>query len=253
MTNFGIKTRFRICELFGIPLYLDFSFGFLLVYICLSVGSVDYGIAVALTLAVSITLHELGHSLTARAFGYSTRDITLSLLGGCASLTALPRKAWQEFLTAIAGPAVSFVLGTLAYILLFGTSIESEWLCSILFTVYVMNFMLGLFNLLPALPMDGGRMFRSALSVFLGRLRATEIAMYVGRAVAVALVLLPVFGIQHIWIFPIGGNFFLRLMIAWMVWQEGYREYQMAKVESSWRRWSQDDFRARVSPPPYDD
>ena len=94
--------RFQICEAFGIPVFLDFSFGVLLLLFVLDAGSFVYGLGIALTLAISVLLHELGHTLTARAFGYATRDITLSLLGGCAALTALPRKAWQELLTAAA-------------------------------------------------------------------------------------------------------------------------------------------------------
>ena len=84
----------------------------LIIIVCIGSASVGrgYGLDIVLSLAlaavllVSIVLHELGHSLTARAFGYRTRLITLSLLGGCASLCAMPRKAWQEFLTAAAGP-----------------------------------------------------------------------------------------------------------------------------------------------------
>jgi len=249
---FVFKCRFHICELFGIPLYVDITFLFILLMMVSNFGSLDFGFAMALVLAISITLHELGHSLTARAFGYHTNDITLSLLGGCASLIALPQKAWQELLTAIAGPAVSFVLSILAYLVLRFSPIENQWLFDVLYGVYVMNMMLGTFNLLPALPMDGGRVFRSALRMFMTRVKATYIAMVVGRTLAVALVLLPIMGIHHIWIFPIGGSFFIRLLIAWMIWQEAYREYRIALSESDFRNWTQRDFNARVSPPPYD-
>ena len=107
--------KLHICDAFGIPVYLDFSFIVLLVIFMTDFGSFTYGLSFALALAVSVTLHELGHALTARVFGYPTRDITLSLLGGCASLISLPRKAWQEFLTAAAGPAVSFLLSGLCW------------------------------------------------------------------------------------------------------------------------------------------
>ena len=102
--------KIRVCELFGIPIYLDFSLIILLVMFVMDFGSFTYGLSFALALAVSITLHELGHSLTARIFGYNAREITLSLLGGCASFINLPRKASQEFLTALAGPIVSFAI-----------------------------------------------------------------------------------------------------------------------------------------------
>ena len=127
-----IPNRFRLCELFGIPIYLDFSLVILLVMFATDGGPLLTGLLSALLLLVSITAHELGHSLTARSFGYPTRDITLSLLGGCASLIALPRKASQEFLTAIAGPAVSFLASVwhnrgvaLAGLMAYGRAAES--------------------------------------------------------------------------------------------------------------------------------
>lgn len=246
----AIRNKFHICDLFGIPVYLDISFAFILLMFLFDMPA-GYGIAFALALAVSIVLHELGHSLTAAAFGYRTNDITLSLLGGCASLIALPRKAWQEFLTAVAGPAVSLLLSGLFYFLLYAP-IESQWLFTVLWFTSVMNLTLALFNFLPALPMDGGRIFRSALRLFMTRLKATYVAMIVGRVVAVMLVVLPLLGIHHIGPIPIGGYLFIRILIAWMIWREGMREYQLAKVESDFGRWTQADFNARVSPPPYD-
>jgi hypothetical protein len=76
--------------------------------------------------------------------------------------------------------------------------------------------------------------------------------MVVGRVAAVLLVVLPILGITSIWIIPIGGSFFLRLLIAYMIWTEGYREYRASLMEESFRGWTQDDFDARVSPPPYE-
>ena len=116
--------KIRVCELFGIPIFLDFSLIILLVMFVMDFGSFTYGLSFALALAVSITLHELGHALTARVFGYRTRDITLSLLGGCASLIALPRKASQEFVTAAAGPAVSFAISGIGHRRISGLSIN---------------------------------------------------------------------------------------------------------------------------------
>ena len=100
--------------------------------------------------------------------------------------------------------------------------------------------------------MDGGRIFRSVLRIAFTRAKATYVAMVVGRAAAVMLVVLPLLGITHIWIIPIGGSIILRALIAWMIWQSGYREYLMALEEERFTRWTQADFDARVSPPPYD-
>lgn len=269
--------KYRIFELFGIPIYLDFSLIILLLMFSTGGGDLLSGLFAAFLLLASITLHELGHALTARAFGYRTHDITLSLLGGCASLIALPRKPSQEFLTAVAGPAVSFVLSFLgicglaicssegslwsAFLFVVGDVLDSfglhglasgdffvtrslAWLAGPLFYLAAMNAMLGFFNLLPGFPMDGGRIFRSAMRAFMSRARATYIAMVVGRAFAILLALSALNRILH------GGNWgFVTLLIAWMIWREGAREYRQVLAEGEWGgRW---DFSARVSPPPY--
>lgn len=242
------RSRYQLCELFGIPIYVNSSFVFLLILFVLDMNSFSYGLSLALVLAISVTLHELAHALTARAFGYRTNDITLSLLGGCASLIALPRKAHQEFLTAIAGPLMSFAIAGVAMLpMLLGVRIDSYYLRFILVYSMWMNVMLGGFNLLPGFPMDGGRIFRSVMRVFLSRAKATQVAMWVGRAFAVLL------GFRGLWSMLNGGGFgFISLMIAWMIWREGYREYQMALAEEDFRNWTQEDFNARVSPPPYE-
>lgn len=267
--------RYRLCDVFGIPLYLDFSLIFLLIFFVLG-GSLHQGIVCAAILLVSITAHELGHALAARAFGYPTRDITLSLLGGCASLISLPRKAWQEFLTAVAGPAVSFLLAALGALMISLVAVQGTFLdafgyvvkdalssfrinvelggdiyfdrddavlVSTFFYLSIMNMILGLFNLLPGFPMDGGRIFRSAMIPALGRVKATYYAMIVGRVFAVVL------GFLGVWRIINGLNWgFVTILIAWMIWKEGYREYMMAKMESAWNF---DDYRAKASPPPY--
>ena len=270
--------------MFGIPVYLDLSLIVLLFMFALN-GGIQSGLVCAALLLASITAHELGHALTARAFGYQTRDITLSLLGGCASLIALPRKASQEFLTALAGPAVSVAICVLAIFGLNALSIEgsafelvwksivgtvqvgrfhecpdlvfffcgdepllackasSYYLLDALFYLAVMNLMLAIFNLLPGFPMDGGRVFRSAIRPFMSRVKATYIAMVVGRVVAVGI------GLRGLWRVLYGGGWgYITILIAWMIWREGYREYLLAKAESQWDGF---DYRARVSPPPY--
>ena len=237
--------KIKVCDAFGIPVYLDFSLIILLILFVMDFGSFVYGLSFALALALSIVAHELGHALTARAFGYHTRDITLSLLGGCASLISLPRKAWQEFLTAIAGPAVSFVISGLAWLSLNFLPVEERWTVLVLYYTMWMNFVLGCFNLLPGFPMDGGRVFRSVASVFTTRTKATYIAMIVGRGFAILLALRGLHSIV-----TGGGWGFISILIAWMIWREGWREYQMARMEESARGWG-NDWSARVSPPPY--
>ena len=238
--------KFRICSVFGIPVYLDMSLIILLVLFVMDFGSFSFGLACALALAVSITLHELGHALTARAFGYQTRDITLSLLGGCASLIGMPRKASQEFLTALAGPLVSFLLAGVGWAAARFLPIENAWLWGVLAYVFWMNLILGAFNLLPGFPMDGGRIFRSVARIFTTRAKATYAAMIVGRGFAILLALR---GLHAI--FTRSGWGFISLLIAWMIWKEGWREYVQAVQEERWG--SPWEFSARVSRPPYDD
>lgn len=249
MLNFGFR-KFKLGAMFGIPVYLDWSTIFLALMFLQS-GDIVFAVGLAVILLASIVLHELGHSLTARCFGCETRDITLTVIGGCASLERMPRKAWQEFLVSAAGPATSFVLGIVLYVAaLFLTG--NNLLGILLYCGAQLNIGLGLFNLLPGFPMDGGRIFRSVMRAFMTRAKATYAAMVVGRVAAGLLVLGPLLGVTHIWIIPIGGSFILRALIAWMIWQEGWREYQLALAEESFSRWTQDDFEARVSPPPYD-
>ena len=249
MLNFGFR-KFKLGAMFGIPVYLDWSTIFLALMFLQS-GDIMFAVGLAVILLASIVLHELGHSLTARCFGCETRDITLTVIGGCASLERMPRKAWQEFLVSAAGPATSFVLGIVLYVAaLFLTG--NNLLGILLYCGAQLNIGLGLFNLLPGFPMDGGRIFRSVMRAFMTRAKATYAAMVVGRVAAGLLVLGPLLGVTHIWIIPIGGSFILRALIAWMIWQEGWREYQLALAEESFSRWTQDDFEARVSPPPYD-
>lgn len=241
------SSRYRLCDLFGIPIYVSTSFILLLVLFVLNFGSFSFGLSMALVLAISVTVHELAHALTARFFGFRTSDITLSLLGGCASMISLPRKAVQEFLTALAGPLMSFALaGGVLLMSILGVPVRNHWLLAVLDYAFWINVMLGGFNLLPGFPMDGGRIFRSVMRLFLSRARATQVAMWVGRGFAILL------GLRGLWSILNGGSFaFITVLIAWMIWKESWREYQLALAEEDLRRWTQDDFNARVSPPPY--
>jgi Zn-dependent protease len=142
-------------------------------------------IGLVVALFGSIVLHELGHALMARRYGIGTADITLYLFGGVARLERMPRSAGPELLIALAGPAVNFAIvvgllsllaiGDLLHLPSSGFVKDLVWL----------NAGLGLFNLLPVFPMDGGRVLRALLSGPLGRLRATELAALLGRVVAV--------------------------------------------------------------------
>jgi Zn-dependent protease/predicted transcriptional regulator len=150
-------------------------------------------------LFVCVVLHEFGHILVARRYGIQAPDVTLLPIGGVASLQKIPDRPSQEFAIAIAGPAVNFVIA-IVLLLLVG-SFDSADLArlddpqvSLLARLADANLFLAIFNLIPAFPMDGGRVLRSLLAMRLGRARATRIAASVGQAFAFGLGFLGLFG-----------------------------------------------------------
>jgi Zn-dependent protease/predicted transcriptional regulator len=149
-----------------------------------------------------IVLHELGHAITAKQFNFKTRDITLLPIGGLARMEALPDKPWQEFLVAIMGPVVNLVIAFFIFIFLkisnnFPgeiTAVEANitrgnfWV-----QLYTVNVFLALFNLIPAFPMDGGRVLRALLSIKLTRARATKVAAFLGQFIAMIFIVVGFF------------------------------------------------------------
>ncbi|MEZ4316886.1 MAG: site-2 protease family protein [Myxococcota bacterium] len=171
-------------NLAGIPIRLHWSFLALFAGFAgwaLLTGGVSAfvtTVVVGVALFTSVLLHELGHALAARHYGIGTDNITLYPFGGIASITGMPRSARQELVIAIAGPAVNGAL-FLAGALLWGAL---GW--RVLLTVAALNLMMGLFNLIPAFPMDGGRVLRAALATRMGWFRASDLAMRIGKAFA---------------------------------------------------------------------
>ena len=149
------------------------------------------GVVFLVGVFASVLLHEFGHALTARHYGIRTRRIVLWPVGGVAQLEGQPGSPRQELHIALAGPAVNFVLaaGLFATVSLFGL----PW-SGLLASLMIANLTLGLFNLVPAFPMDGGRVLRAVLATRMGGRRATEIAVKVGRVAAVGFVIAGLFG-----------------------------------------------------------
>jgi Zn-dependent protease len=139
-----------------------------------------------------IVLHELGHALMARYFHIATRDITLYPIGGVARLEKLTTRPSEEILIALAGPAVNFAIAgllALAFVPLFGSPlalghIYDASVQGFLQRLLLSNVLLALFNLLPVFPMDGGRVLRAIMAVFVDYVSATQIASYLGIAMA---------------------------------------------------------------------
>ena len=146
-----------------------------------------------LLLFACVLAHEFGHIFTARAFGIATPDVTLLPIGGVARLERIPEEPREEFLIAIAGPLVNVAIA-FGVVLLAGARLKAGYLTvmespnvSLVDRLAAVNLFLALFNMIPAFPMDGGRVLRALLATRLGFLRATEIAAFIGQGVAFAL------------------------------------------------------------------
>jgi Zn-dependent protease/predicted transcriptional regulator len=178
-------------------------------------------------LFLCVVLHEYGHALTARRYGIKTRDITLYPIGGVARLERIPENPIEELWVAIAGPVVNLAIAAVLYVFLFLTN-SPVTLQSLSFTsgsfltrLLTLNLLLVGFNLLPAFPMDGGRVLRAILAMNMDHTKATQIAASVGQAMAF------VFGFVGLFTDP-----FL-LFIALFVWIGAEQEASMAQIKNS--------------------
>lgn len=193
-----MKWSIKVGKLFGIDVYLHFTFLLLLGFLAFtywratqSLEAALVGVGFFVALFGCVLLHELGHALMARRFGIKTRDITLLPIGGIARLEKMPEKPMQEFWVALAGPAVNVVIaaGLFGWLWFTHNLAPVEELSvtggPLLKRLMVVNLLLVGFNLLPAFPMDGGRVLRALLATRLGRRRATAIAANVGQGMAI--------------------------------------------------------------------
>jgi Zn-dependent protease len=222
---------------FGIPFYIHWTFWLLPLWVVLlswPAGGLELGLNLALMAAAfgCVLLHELGHALTARYYGIGTRDITFYPIGGVARLERPTERPAQELWITLAGPAVNFVIALLLTVLLVGVALFDPRLVFgslagvFLFRLLVVNVFMVVFNLLPAFPMDGGRVLRSLLAMGLGPLRATRIAVVVGVITAGLLGFYGAVELQNPWL----------MVIAMFVFLAGQAELQMAYVRERQRR-----------------
>jgi Zn-dependent protease len=203
-------TSWRLGRIFGFPVEINLSFLLLLAVVYFAFGGLAGVLVVGLAFA-SVLLHELGHALVARRLGVHVSGIELSFFGGAAKMVQMPRSANHEIAIAAAGPAVSLVLAGAGFGL--GALLHGG-----LFTLIgEVNLVLAAFNLIPALPMDGGRILRALLTRKMDFVRATDIAVSVSRVAAVG------FGILGLL-----GNFQL-LVLAPLLWMMGTRERMLAR------------------------
>jgi len=229
-----MKWQWKLARIAGIDVYMHATFLLLIGWVAFShwteqgtLQAVLSGVLFILLLFAFVVMHEYGHALTARKFGIKTRDITLYPIGGVARLERMPEKPIEELWVALAGPAVNVVIAIVlfGYLLLTRTfepltslSISSG---SLIERLMIVNLWLVGFNLIPAFPMDGGRVLRALLGLKLEYVQATQTAVYIGQAFAF------IFGFIGLF-----SNPFL-VFIALFIWMGAAQEANLAQVKHS--------------------
>jgi Zn-dependent protease len=239
-----MKWSITLGRILGINIKVHLTFFLILVWGALNYGGSAgplYGLIVTLALFALVLLHELGHSLAAMRYGISVRDITLLPIGGVARLEQMPEKPVQELVVALAGPAVNIVLALVSLPLVLGLGdplslglTPRAGVFGLLTFLFSANLYLAAFNLLPAFPMDGGRVFRALLGLFLDFQRSTAVAVRVGRVLAVGLGMFGFFT----------GQFFLAIIALFIFTASGQEGDAVAarsllrqvRVEQAWSR-----------------
>ena len=205
--------------MFGFPVEINLSFLLLLAAVFIisaggpgNVATAVGAVAVVLLAFGSVLLHELGHALVARRLGVHVSGIELSFFGGAAKMTQMPRSADHEIAIAAAGPAVSLMLAGAGFGL--GAALHVP----LLLTIGWINIVIAAFNLIPALPMDGGRILRALLSRRMDFVRATDVSVTVSRVAVIGFVILGLMGWYQL------------LFLAPLLWIMGTRERMLARV-----------------------
>jgi Zn-dependent protease/predicted transcriptional regulator len=226
----------RIGRIAGIDVYVHPTFFLLLAWVALAhffahkdAAEALYGLVFVLALFGIVVLHELGHALTARRYGIRTRDITLLPIGGVARLERIPEDPWQELVVALAGPAVNVVMAAgiyLGLVMARGLSLSPAEAAlrvggDFVQQLFWVNVSLVVFNLVPAFPMDGGRVLRAMLAMRLDYVRATQTAASIGQVFAL------LFGLLGLFYNPI------LIFIALFVWLAGAQEAGLVQMRSA--------------------
>ncbi|MEX2607468.1 MAG: site-2 protease family protein [Kiritimatiellia bacterium] len=185
---------FLLTTVRDVPIRIHFTAFFLLPILRNVVPSLWIALLYSLIILLSVTLHELGHTVVAQRYGIQVRDIILTPIGGVARLTGIPENPHHEIRIALAGPYVSLMLALSGAALCFlSTFTGIGHLFALLFMFTAVNTMLLLFNLLPSFPMDGGRVLRGWLSQKKGALEATRIASQIGKYMSIGFMVIGIY------------------------------------------------------------
>lgn len=199
-----MRGSIRIARISGIDVFIHWTFSFLILFIIYvnyraggDLAQMGWTLLFVATLFFIVTLHELGHAFAARRYHIKTKDITLLPIGGVARLENMPEKPSEELVVALAGPLVNVVLAIIMGLFLSMPENPEEALkgltginaSNFLFNVLVINIFLAVFNLIPAFPMDGGRVLRAFISMWIPRHKATFIAARIGQLIAVVFII----------------------------------------------------------------
>ncbi len=194
-----MKWSFQIGKVFGIPIRVHITFFLLLIFIGFYGSRLEgarsgvFGILSVILIFLCVVIHELSHSLLARKYGVKVKDIVLLPIGGVSEMEELPQKPDEEIFVALAGPVTSILLALIFYLafVFFTPGIRnlkiSIFQGNLLLNLFFINLILALFNLLPAFPMDGGRVLRGFLGLRMDLLKATRIAVGIGEIFAIFL------------------------------------------------------------------
>jgi Zn-dependent protease/predicted transcriptional regulator len=201
-----MKGSFKLGKIAGIGVFIHWTFSLLILFIVYvnykagqSITQILWYVLFILCIFLTVLLHEMGHALTAKRYNITTRDITLLPIGGVARLDRLPEKPSEELKVAFAGPLVNIVLAIITRLFITLPTTPEEMVGQLsnginannfFLNFFLVNFALAFFNLIPAFPMDGGRVLRALLSYKLERNVATKIAARIGQLLAIGFVFL---------------------------------------------------------------
>jgi len=224
----------------GIQIRMHYTFPLILIFAAIQFALLTgrgltgaaFGVVVTSILFAIVVLHELGHSIAAQSYGIQVKQIVLLPIGGVAQLGRIPEKPSQELAISIAGPMVNFVLAAVLAVLglAYGLDLGLQFVLrlptgitigAVFSYIFAANLFLGLFNLLPAFPMDGGRVLRALLAMRMKYSRATMLAVTVGQGMA---------ALMGLWGF-FSGSFFL-VLIAVFIFSAAGQEGRMARVRN---------------------